>query len=84
DDLLDVGRITSGKVHLEFEAVDLRGVLMEAHEAVEPMITAKRHVMHLEFDDSEVWVRGDRARLIQIVSNLLNNAAKFTQPGGRL
>ncbi len=84
DDLLDVGRITSGKVHLEFEAVDLRGVLTEAHEAVEPMIKAKRHVMHLEFDDSEVWVRGDRARLIQIVSNLLNNAAKFTQPGGRL
>lgn len=84
DDLLDVGRITSGKVHLEFEAVDLRGVLMEALEAVEPMIKAKRHVLHLEFDESELWVRGDRARLIQIVSNLLNNAAKFTQSGGRI
>lgn len=84
DDLLDVGRISSGKVHLEFEAVDLRGMLMEALEAVEPMIKAKHHVLHLEIDDSELWVRGDRARLIQIVSNLLNNAAKFTQAGGRV
>ena len=84
DDLLDVGRITSGKVHLEFDSVNLREVMMEALEAVEPMIKAKHHVVHLEFDESELWVRGDRARLIQVVSNLLNNAAKFTQSNGRI
>ncbi len=84
DDLLDVGRITSGKVHLEWEQVKLRDAVMEALETAEPHIQAKRHVVELHIDDADLWMRGDRARLIQIVGNLLNNAAKFTPAGGRI
>jgi PAS domain S-box-containing protein len=82
DDLLDVGRITSGKIHLAMRPVKLAGVLRDAMEAVAPLVQSKRHEPTLVLPDEDVWVSGDRARLLQVFTNLLNNAAKFTPAGG--
>jgi PAS domain S-box-containing protein len=85
DDLLDLSRITTGKLKLRVEKVDLWDVLQDALEATEPLLRARGHA--LEFDPpvrGELVVNGDAARLHQIVTNLLNNAAKFTGPGGRV
>ena len=84
DDLLDVGRITSGKVHIERKPVNLRDVITEAVEAVEPLARNKNHALHSEIIDQALWVDGDQARLIQVVGNLLTNAVKFTPAGGRI
>lgn len=84
DDLLDVGRITSGRIHLETEVVRLRDVLRDAMEAMAPQIEARQHSVNLKVKDSDLWVKGDRSRLVQIVSNLIGNAAKFTPPEGRI
>jgi PAS domain S-box-containing protein len=84
DDLLDVGRITSGKIHLESKPVSVRDALQEAVETVQPLIESKSHVLDIQIEADDPWVSGDRARIIQVLSNLLNNAAKFTQAGGRI
>jgi PAS domain S-box-containing protein len=84
DDLLDVGRITSGKIHLESKPVRLRDAIAEAAEAVRPLIESKSQTLHLHCQEADPWISGDRARLIQIVSNLIHNAAKFTQSGGNI
>lgn len=84
DDLLDVGRITAGKIHLESAAVELGGVIDEAIEAMDPFARSREHTIRFGREVSPAWVRGDRARLLQIVSNLLNNAVKFTGRGGRI
>lgn len=84
DDLLDVGRITTGKVRVERKPVDLREVIRQAAESVEPMVLAKQHQLTLDIGEQSVWVSGDHARLIQVVGSLLVNAAKFTGRGGRL
>lgn len=82
DDLLDVGRIVSGKVHLRREPIDLREVVSEAVEAASPHMQARRHDFRVEVPDRAVPVRGDKVRLVQVLNNLLNNAAKFTPGGG--
>jgi PAS domain S-box-containing protein len=85
DDLLDLSRITTGKLKLRVEKVDLSNVLRDAVEATEPLLRAHRH--SLEFDPTApgaLVVDGDAARLQQIVTNLLNNAAKFTEAQGRI
>jgi len=82
DDLLDVGRITSGKIHLAKEPLPLSGVLRHALETVSPLMQAKGHRSRLVVPDEELWACGDRARLLQVFTNLLNNAAKFTPEGG--
>jgi PAS domain S-box-containing protein len=84
DDLLDVGRITAGKIHLELHPVELGSVLEEAVEAIEPYARERQHTLVLDTQGAPAWVAGDRARLLQIVSNLLNNAAKFTDRGGHI
>ena len=84
DDLLDVGRITSGKIKLDFEPVRLDDVVTDAVEMVQPLIEQHRHALSVTLDAAPLWVMGDRARLLQVVSNLLNNAAKYTQPNGRI
>ena len=84
DDLLDVSRVTRGLVQLEMETVDLKTVLAAAVEQVRPLIDARRHALRTRLPAAPLWVRGDRTRLTQIVSNLLNNAAKYTPEGGEI
>ncbi|HSB97944.1 MAG TPA: ATP-binding protein, partial [Spongiibacteraceae bacterium] len=83
DDLLDVSRIISGKVHLNKAPVKLRDAAMAAVESVAPLIQKKSHVLTVDMT-AELWVGGDFARLVQILVNLLTNAAKFTPPAGRI
>ncbi len=84
DDLLDVGRITSGKLHLESMPVRLRDAIQEAIEATRPLIEAKSQVLATDIDGADPWTMGDRARIVQVFCNLLNNASKFTPVGGRI
>lgn len=84
DDLLDVGRITSGKIRLESRPVRLADAMTQAVEVVRPLSDAKTQSLDVQGADEDLWVAGDRARLVQIFSNLLNNAAKFTPAGGRI
>jgi len=84
DDLLDVARITSGKVELRRRRVDLRTVLAAAVEASRPAIDSRQHVLRVDSGQEEVSVEGDFDRLVQVFSNLLSNAAKYTDQGGRI
>lgn len=84
DDLLDVSRITMGKVRLRAERVDLRDVLKMAFEMARPLLQAKDHSFSLEQHPEPVWVKGDSLRLAQVIGNLLDNAAKYTDEGGRI
>ena len=84
DDLLDVGRITSGKIRLDLKPMDLATVLAEAIEMAEPDALRRGPTLRLEMAHGATWVEGDRARLLQVFSNLVNNAVKFTQRGGAI
>jgi signal transduction histidine kinase/ActR/RegA family two-component response regulator len=82
EDLLDVARITTGKLRLERALVDLREVVRDALQIVQPGADVKRIRIAVDTDPAVVPLYGDAARLQQIVSNLLSNAVKFTTPGG--
>lgn len=82
DDLLEVSRITTGKVQLRREPVDLESVLQEAAETSRAAMEAGRHQLHLDLPAEPLLLLADPVRLAQVVSNLLNNAAKYTDPGG--
>ncbi len=84
DDLLDITRITRGKLPLEQHSVDIHGVLRAALETVRPEFEAKRTLVALDFAAADPVVWGDEVRLQQVFWNLLKNAAKFTRPGGRV
>jgi signal transduction histidine kinase/ActR/RegA family two-component response regulator len=84
DDLLDVSRISSGKVVLQRTRVDLRAIAELAIEASQPFIAAGQHDFKADLPDGPVWVDGDASRLSQVIINLLNNAAKYTAEGGRV
>ncbi|MBP3959510.1 response regulator [Gemmata sp. G18] len=84
DDLLDVSRITRGKVELRLEAVDLNAVLARAAEAARPLIDARRHRLVVTQPGRPVMVSADPTRLAQVVGNLLTNAAKYSDEGGRI
>ncbi|KQT11303.1 PAS domain-containing hybrid sensor histidine kinase/response regulator [Ramlibacter sp. Leaf400] len=84
DDLLDVSRVTRGLVELERRPVEIKGVLGSAIEQVRPLIEARGHQLTTRMPSGDVHVLGDRTRLVQVVSNLLNNAAKYTAPNGGL
>ena len=84
DDLLDVSRITFGKVSLQRAPVDLREVARDAVATSEPLLAAKSHRLSLAPGNEAVWVDGDRVRLAQVISNLLNNAARYTPAGGSI
>src|SRR5205807_3574731 len=84
DDLLDVSRITRGKIILQKEPVDLATVAARAVETSRPLIDSRNHELTIKLPEQPVWVRGDVTRLAQILANLLNNAAKFTAEGGRI
>jgi PAS domain S-box-containing protein len=84
DDLLDVSRITRNAVELKREPVELHSVLSAAVENARPFIEAHLHRLAIDIDPEPLWVDGDPARLLQIVDNLLNNACKYTEDGGRI
>ena len=84
DDLLDVSRVTRGLVVFDREPVDMRAVVNAAVEQAGPALQARRHGLSVETGGGPAIVLGDRHRLVQVVSNLLNNAAKYTSPGGRI
>jgi signal transduction histidine kinase/DNA-binding response OmpR family regulator len=84
DDLLDVARITQGKIHLRKEKVELGAKIMRALETCRPPIEEAGHQLFVSLPKAEVWVEGDRVRLQQILENLLINAGKYTKPGGRI
>jgi CheY-like chemotaxis protein len=71
-------------VELRLEPVDIKSVVASAMEQVRPLVEARRHTVDTHVDFAQGWVRGDRTRLVQIVANLLNNAAKYTPQGGRI
>jgi len=84
DDLLDVARITRGQVVLRRERVDLAAILHAALETSMPLIEAARHQFDLRIPDEALMLDADPTRLTQVVSNLLNNAARYTPKGGRI
>jgi PAS domain S-box-containing protein len=84
DDLLDVSRITSGKIVLQRGAVAVAGVLAQALEAARPPAEARRQSLEVDVDADVGQVDGDPARLVQAVGNLLDNAIKYTEEGGRI
>lgn len=82
DDLLDVSRITTGKLLLRRERVDLLGILRDAVETVTPMMESRHHQLEQSLPRHPVHVEADPTRLAQVFANLLNNAAKYTPEGG--
>lgn len=84
DDLLDVSRISRGKIALQTEHVSLGTIIATAVEASRPEIDARHHHLEVQLPEPDIQMSGDAVRLSQVVSNLLNNAAKFTPPGGQI
>lgn len=84
DDLLDVSRITTGKLAVTRSLVDIRSVMEDALESCKSLIDARSHNLNVEMPSEAVYVDADPVRLAQVFSNLLNNAAKYTDPGGSI
>ncbi|MFO7566580.1 MAG: ATP-binding protein [Enhygromyxa sp.] len=84
DDLLDVSRITSGRIELRREVTDLGEVITQAVQLSTPLIRARRHALSLGIAPEPLYVEGDADRLVQVLSNLLINAAKYTDEGGHI
>ncbi|WP_421736944.1 hybrid sensor histidine kinase/response regulator [Caulobacter sp.] len=82
DDLLDVSRVSQGKISLKKERIALSEILQSAIEASQHYLDAGRHRFVTEIPDDPIWLDADHTRLAQVVTNLLNNAAKYTPPGG--
>jgi len=84
DDLLDISRITRKRIELKKEVVDVASIVSQAVETVEPLISARHHDLQIQSSYRPLRVCGDAARLVQCLVNLLTNAAKFTESGGRI
>ena len=84
DDLLDVARIRYGKIVLEMERVELAAMVATAIELARPVIDARHHDLQVILPPETLWTDADRIRLPQLLANLLNNAAKYTDEGGRI
>jgi PAS domain S-box-containing protein len=84
DDLLDVSRITSGRIRLQRERVGLAAVVTDAVESSRPFIEASAHELTVSLPPDPIYVDGDAIRLVQVFSNLLTNAAKYTEKGGHI
>jgi PAS domain S-box-containing protein len=84
DDLLDVARITRGSIRLETKPLDVAAVVRESVEAAQPLVRERGHQLDLDLPEQPVMVMGDATRLTQIVTNLINNAAKYTDVGGAI
>jgi CheY-like chemotaxis protein len=84
DDLLDMSRISQGKVQVRKERVDLAAVIRSALEGVRPLMEAQAHELTVTVPPEAIWLDADSTRLAQVISNLLNNAAKYTEKGGHI
>ena len=84
DDLLDVSRVTRGKVELENAEVDVKDVIADAIEQVRPLIEKHHHRLGVQLSPEPSMVQGDRKRLVQVMTNLISNAAKYTPNGGNI
>lgn len=84
DDLLDVARVSRGKIELRREAVDLAPLVRNTVEAIRPTCEARRHELTVSLAPEPLRVEGDPTRLEQVLTNLLNNACKYTDPGGKI
>src|SRR3989442_7978365 len=82
DDLLDVSRVTRGKITLAPARLDVREVVRHAVETTRPLMEQRAHQLHVHLAPEPLWVEGDGTRLTQVVGNILTNAAKFTPSGG--
>ena len=84
DDLLDVSRITQGSIRLRKEAVDLGSIVERAVEGIRPLVDSRAHELTVQLPTDPIRLSADPTRLEQVVTNLLNNAAKYTMPGGHI
>jgi two-component system, sensor histidine kinase len=84
DDLMDVSRITQGRIQLQRRPFELSSIVAQAIESVEPLLREKRHMVSRISNFESLYVNGDSARLLQCVTNLLTNAAKYTDPAGKI
>ena len=84
DDLLEVSRISTGRIHLQRKRVDLRTIVECSVETVRPLIDQHRHVLAVSLPPASLWIDGDSTRLEQVVVNLLTNAAKYSADGGQI
>lgn len=84
DDLLDVSRVTRGQVTLDRQPVDIRQAVSAAVEQVRPLIEKRLHQLTLAIGSGPLFVSGDEKRLVQVIANLLNNAARYTPEGGNI
>ena len=84
DDLLEVSRITTGKIHLQQERIALNGIVERAVETTRPLMDQRKHELTVSLSPQPIWLYADAARLEQVVVNLLTNAAKYTADGGHI
>jgi PAS domain S-box-containing protein len=84
DDLLDITRISRGKIHLQRTSVDCCEVVRRTTEDTRPLFSEKGIELHVSLPDKALWIDGDSTRLVQAIGNLLHNAMKYTTPGGHV
>lgn len=84
DDLLDISRVTRGTLELRLQMTDLTSIIAMATETAQPLIEAKGHILNIDVPDGSARFAGDPLRLAQVLSNLLTNAAKYSDPGGQI
>jgi signal transduction histidine kinase/CheY-like chemotaxis protein len=84
DDLLDVSRISRGKVELRTTRVKLADIVSSALESVKPLIEVRSHQLSVSLPPAPIWLDADPTRLAQVIANVLDNAAKYTPPSGRI
>jgi PAS domain S-box-containing protein len=84
DDLLDVSRVTTGRIHLQTEDLDLNTLVQSVVNSFHPQMAERQHEFSVSFTNAPLWIHGDATRLEQVVVNLLSNAAKYTPEGGQI
>jgi hypothetical protein len=84
DDLLDISRIREGRIELRKQPLNVSTLLRAASDAARPLMDERRHDFVVDDPANDIWVEGDGVRLEQVLGNLLNNAAKYTEPGGEI